>query len=68
MGPILTQLKQMDDGVGWGNAQRYLLSGDLFDATEAHRIGLAQELVAPEELFTRGLEIAKKIADTAPWA
>ena len=27
---------------GWGNAMRWLLTGDEFDAAEAHRIGLVQ--------------------------
>ena len=30
---------------GWGNAMRYLLTGDEFDAAEAYRIGLVQEVV-----------------------
>ena len=30
---------------GWGNAMRWLLTGDEFDAAEAHRIGLVQEVV-----------------------
>ena len=29
---------------GWGNAMRWLLTGDEFDAAEAHRIGLVQEV------------------------
>jgi len=29
---------------GWGNAMRWLLTGDEFDASEAHRIGLVQEV------------------------
>ncbi|MEO0605848.1 MAG: crotonase/enoyl-CoA hydratase family protein, partial [Myxococcota bacterium] len=32
---------------GWGNAMRWLLTGDRFDAAEAHRIGLVQEVVDP---------------------
>src|SRR5207253_9310001 len=32
---------------GWGNAMRYLLTGDEFNAAEAHRIGLVQEVVEP---------------------
>src|SRR5678816_4046750 len=32
--------------VGWGNAMRWLLTGDEFDAAEAHRIGLVQEITA----------------------
>ena len=31
--------------VGWGNAMRWILTGDSFDAAEAHRIGLVQEVV-----------------------
>src|SRR6266511_2133738 len=31
--------------VGWGNAQRYLLTGDTLTAEEAYRIGLVQDLV-----------------------
>src|SRR5215831_6207460 len=31
--------------VGWANAMRWLLTGDEFDAREAHRIGLVQEVV-----------------------
>lgn len=54
--------------VGWGNAMRWILTGDTFDAQEAHRIGLVQELVAPGEQFSRGLEIAQRIAAQAPLA
>jgi enoyl-CoA hydratase/carnithine racemase len=52
--------------VGWGNAMRWILTGDEFDAAEAHRIGLVQE-VAPdaETALTRAREIAHTIADRA---
>lgn len=51
---------------GWGNAMRWLLTGDEFDAAEAHRIGLIQE-VAPdaEGALARAREIAHTIADRA---
>ncbi|CAM3369201.1 enoyl-CoA hydratase [Mycobacterium intermedium] len=51
---------------GWGNAMRWLLTGDEFDATEAHRIGLVQE-VADDAAATlaRAREIAHTIADRA---
>jgi len=52
--------------VGWGNAQRYLLNGDTLDAAEAHRIGLVQEVVAPESLGARALEFASSVAKAAP--
>ncbi|MGO4594501.1 crotonase/enoyl-CoA hydratase family protein [Leifsonia sp. 2TAF2] len=54
--------------VGWGNAMRYILTGDLFDAAEAHRIGLVQEVVEDGEQFSRALELAERIAAQAPLA
>lgn len=53
---------------GWGNAQRYLLTGDEFGAQEAHRIGLVQEVTALGEQFNKAFEIAQKIAKQAPLA
>ncbi len=52
---------------GWGNAMRYLLTGDTFDAGEALRIGLVQELSRKAPLG-RALEIAETIATRAPLA
>lgn len=52
--------------VGYGNAQRYLLTGNHMDAAEAHRIGLVQEVVPAEELFDRALGLANEIAAAAP--
>ena len=54
--------------VGWGNAMRWILTGDLFDAAEALRIGLVQEVVADGEQYDRGLELARRIAAQAPLA
>jgi enoyl-CoA hydratase/carnithine racemase len=54
--------------VGWGNAMRYILTGDTFDAAEAHRIGLVQEVVDDGEQFDRALAIAERIAAQAPLA
>lgn len=51
---------------GWANAMRWLLTGDLFDAAEAERIGLVSDVVAPEELRAHALEIARTIARRAP--
>lgn len=53
---------------GWGNAMRWILTGDSFDSAEAHRIGLVQEVVADGEQFTRGRELAGRIAAQAPLA
>ena len=54
--------------VGWGNAMRWILTGDTFDAAEAHRIGLVQEVVPDGEQYARGLEIAQRVAAQAPLA
>ena len=47
---------------GWGNAMRWLLTGEEYDATEAHRIGLVQEVVDVGKQTVRALEIAEMIA------
>ncbi|MBZ0254008.1 MAG: crotonase/enoyl-CoA hydratase family protein, partial [Candidatus Methylomirabilis sp.] len=47
--------------VGWGNAMRYLLTGDTLDAAEALRIGLVQEVAEPERSLARATEIAERI-------
>lgn len=54
--------------VGWGNAMRWLLTGDSFDVSEALRIGLVQEVVSHGEQYARGLELAHKVAAQAPLA
>jgi enoyl-CoA hydratase len=54
--------------VGWGNAMRWILTGDSFDAAEAHRIGLVQEVVPNGTQYHRGLELAQRIAAQAPLA
>jgi len=51
---------------GWGNAMRWLLTGDEFDAAEAHRIGLVQELTPPGEELARAIALAETIAKQAP--
>jgi enoyl-CoA hydratase/carnithine racemase len=51
---------------GWGNAMRWLLTGDTFDAAEALRIGLVQEVVEPGRQLPRALELADTIAAQAP--
>jgi enoyl-CoA hydratase/carnithine racemase len=53
---------------GWGNAMRWLLTGDLFDAREAHRMGLVQEIVPDGRQLHRALELAERIAAQAPLA
>ena len=49
---------------GWGNAMRWLLTGDLFDAAEAHRLGLVQEI--DEVPIAKATSIAETVARRAP--
>jgi enoyl-CoA hydratase len=53
---------------GTGNAMRYLLTGDEFDAQTALRLGLVQQLVPAGAQFDAALEIAQRIAEAAPLA
>lgn len=54
---------------GWGNAMRYLLTGDRFDAAEALRIGLVQEVSASgKAAYDTAFLIANTIAEQAPLA
>src|SRR5690606_783124 len=52
--------------VGWGNAMRWILTGDTFDANEAHRMGLVQEVVPVGTQLRRAVEIAERICAQAP--
>jgi enoyl-CoA hydratase len=44
---------------GWGNAMRWLLTGDEFDAHDALRLGLVQEVMASEDLLPRAIELGR---------
>ncbi len=52
--------------IGWGNAQRYLLSGDEWSAEDAYRFGMVQHLTEPGKQFDKALEIARRVASAAP--
>jgi enoyl-CoA hydratase len=48
--------------VGWKVANRYALTGDHFDAQEALRIGLVNEVVPADQLMDRARALARRIA------
>jgi enoyl-CoA hydratase/carnithine racemase len=48
--------------VGWKITNRYALTGDHFDAQEALRIGLINEVVPHDELLPRTRKLAERIA------
>src|SRR5207237_6035784 len=47
---------------GWKAAHRYGLTGDHFDAAEAERIGIVNEVVPAAELMARARALAERIA------
>jgi len=54
--------------VGIAKAKELVFSGDMIDAEEAVRIGLADCVVAPEELMERCRSIGERIAKNGPLA
>ncbi len=49
---------------GWGNAMRWILTGDEFDAAEAHRIGLIQQICPDAEAaYAAATGVARTIAE-----
>jgi len=54
--------------VALGKAMELILTGDRISATEAHRIGLVDEVVAHDQLESKTMEIASRIADRSPIA
>jgi len=54
--------------VGRGKAQELILTGEMIDAAEAHRIGLANQVVAPGELMARTESVAGTILSRGPLA
>src|SRR6201995_1541837 len=54
--------------VGKGRALQLILTGDLIDADEAHRIGLINEVVPAADLLSRCEAILKQIGANAPIA
>jgi methylglutaconyl-CoA hydratase len=52
--------------VGHKIARDLLLTGRLFDAAEAHRYGLVNEVVEPERLMTRARELATQLLENSP--
>ncbi len=52
--------------LGWGNAMRFLLTGEEFGAAEALRIGLVQEVRPAGRQLDRAVELARLVAAQAP--
>src|SRR5580658_428619 len=52
--------------VGDKAARDLLLTGRIFDAAEALKLGLINEIVAPEKLLDRARELAAQLAENSP--
>lgn len=52
--------------LGWGDAMRFLLTGEEFGAADALRIGLVQEVVPAGSQLDRAVALAELIAAQAP--
>lgn len=52
---------------GWGNAMRYMLTGDHWTAEESRRMGITQEVAAtPRVALDLGIDIANRISACGP--
>jgi enoyl-CoA hydratase len=54
--------------VGASRSAELLLTGRVFDAAEADRLGLVLDVVAPDQLLERAMVTARQIASNAPLA
>ena len=59
---------RMVERAGWGNAMRWLLTGDEFGADDALRMNLITQIVPPDQVVETALDIARRIAKAAPLA
>jgi len=54
--------------IGKGRACELIMTGDMIDATEAYRIGLANKVFPAEELLPAATRLAQKISSKGPLA
>lgn len=59
---------RMVERAGWGNAMRWLLTGEEFGAAEALRMNLVTQIVTPEDVVGTAVDIGHRIAAAAPMA
>jgi methylglutaconyl-CoA hydratase len=52
--------------VGHKVARDLLLTGRIFDAAEAHRLGLVNEVVSPDQLMPRARQLAAQLMENSP--
>ena len=63
--PSVIEASLLPPTVGLGRARKMLLTGEIIDAAEAHRIGLVDEVVANEEVHERVMATAREFLGMA---
>jgi enoyl-CoA hydratase/carnithine racemase len=53
--------------LGYGKAMEMVMTGDMVGADEALRLGLANDVVEPEEIEARTMKMAENIAKKSPY-
>lgn len=66
--PAGGSLVRLQRQIPFAKAMEVLLTGDDMDATEAHRIGLVNEIVPQAELLERAEAVAQRVAENGPLA
>lgn len=66
--PAAGGTQRLPRAVGWSRARYLILTGELFDASEAARIGVVARVVPAGELLAASREIAGKILARGPLA
>jgi enoyl-CoA hydratase/carnithine racemase len=61
--PELASTRLLVQRIGFGRASEMCLSGRLYDAAEANRIGLADRLTSPDELMDSAIALGADIAE-----
>ncbi|MBT19004.1 MAG: enoyl-CoA hydratase/isomerase family protein [Candidatus Thioglobus sp.] len=54
--------------IGYGNAAYWILTGDIYPAKEAHRVGFVQVLTEPDDLMQKVMRITTRLANNPPIA
>jgi len=57
---------RLPEQIGWGNAQRYLMTGDEFSGADGYRMGLIQQLESFDNIHNAAIELVNKICTVAP--
>jgi E-phenylitaconyl-CoA hydratase len=66
--PTIVGAMRLPGRVGWSNAMEMLLTGERFDATRAHEMGLVWRIVPPADLLGEARVLADRLVQGAPLA